>query len=193
MSPWLYKFLKIVFFCILRRIQPLHFLFNRFLKLVIGCARKVYKYSKSAISFIYIYMDTRLGGHSANHLSPMVCAWAHMGQNVRDSGRTFEFLAERSRVRLNVQNCGRTFAFLVERSNFRLNFRISGRTFGKIKNKKLSLGPKSGLPEFLVEAKLIFGIWILIFWGQTYKILSKSDQKWPKRYFIFSEKLIKIR
>ena len=52
----------------------------------------------------------------------------------------------------------------------------------------MSLKPKKRVPEVLVEAKLIFGIWVLIFWGQKYQILSKSGQKMPK---IFSKPLQK--
>ena len=74
-------------------------------------------------------MDTRLGGHSANHLSPMVWARAHMGQNVRISGRRFENPFERSRILSNVQTSGRTFEILAERSKFRPNVRISDPTF----------------------------------------------------------------
>ena len=50
------------------------------------------------------------------------------------------------------------------RSSFGSNVRNSGRTFGKI----WSLKPKNGLPGFLGEAKLIFWLWVFIFWGQKY-------------------------
>ena len=47
---------------------------------------------------------------------------------------------------------------------------------------KIGVWRPNGLPEFFVEAKLIFWIWILIFQGRKYQILSKNCQKWPKAF-----------
>ena len=85
---------------------------------------------------------------------------------------------------------GRTFEFLVERSNFWSNVWVSGRTFEisvecsetwKLKN--WSLGPKIVLPECIVEATLMFWRRTLICRGQKQNILSKNGQKWRKTFF----------
>ena len=68
-------------------------------------------------------------------------------------------------VRPNVRISSRTFEILAKSSNFWPNVRISGRMFAKIHEKSVIQGSQNGLPEFLVEAKFIFEIWILIFRG----------------------------
>ena len=47
-----------------------------------------------------------------------------------------------------------------------------------LEHEEWSLEPKNGLPEFFVEAKLMFWIQTLICRGQRYQILSKNCQKW---------------
>ena len=71
---------------------------------------------------------------------------------------TFGISAERSEFRPDVRNFGGTFEILAGRSKYPLDVRNLGRPFEKITNENRSLEPKSGLPEFIVEAILIFWI-----------------------------------
>ena len=56
---------------------------------------------------------------------------------------------ERSTGNSNVRDSGRTFEILTERSNF-------WPSVWKMTSKKMSASPKNGLPEFFVEATTIF-------------------------------------
>ena len=77
----------------------------------------------------------------------------------------------------NIRNFSRTFEIVAWRSESRSDARSLGRKFRKMNMKNWNLEPKSGLPKFLVEAKFVFGIWILISRGQKYQIISKSSQR----------------
>ena len=50
------------------------------------------------------------------------------------------------------------------------------------KNEKWSLEAKNGLPEFLVEAKLMFWMRTLLCRGQKYEMLSKIVKKCQKHF-----------
>lgn len=92
--------------------------------------------------------------------------------NIRKKKRTFE------------KNCG-SRNFSKKRNNPENRPEVR-----KNKSKNLSLKPKNGLPEFFVEAKLIFWIWILIFQVrkyQHYQNILKNDQ----HYFHFSRSFTK--
>ena len=65
---------------------------------------------------------------------------------------------------------------------FDQNFELSNSR-SNVRNKNWSLGSKSRLPEFFVEAKWIFWIRTLICRGQKYQMLSKNGRKWPKIFF----------
>ena len=73
--------------------------------------------------------------------------------------RTFEISTGRSKFRSDVRNSGRTFKIPAERLKYWPNVRNSGRTF-EIRNSGINencdKGSKIGLPEFVVEANLMF-------------------------------------
>ena len=72
-------------------------------------------------------------------------------------------------------------------SNMTTNVGICMTTRGPLgfgENMKIETwGPRNGLPEFLVDAELIFRMRIFTFQRQKYKKMFQNGKTWPQRFF----------
>ena len=97
---------------------------------------------------------------------------------------TLGISVERSESRSNVRNLDRTFEISIERSKSRPDVRNLGWVFRKVENVNMTLGAQNMLPELLVEARLIFWIWIFILWDQSYP--SRTGKRANQGIFMFT-------